>query len=78
MNITQRTKFSMKAIIAFVVFIIKIWKSASKQEKVINKLSKHLRKEKKKRHPLLKHYKEEPSAMEKIADDIDTELEEER
>ena len=31
-----------------------------------------------KKHPLLKHYKKEPSAMEKIADDIDAEQEEER
>ena len=40
--------------------------------------TKYLRKKSGKRHPLLKHYKKEPSAMEKIADDIDAELEEEK
>lgn len=39
---------------------------------------KYLRKKSGKRHPLLRHYKEETSAMEKIADDIDAEQEEEK
>lgn len=39
---------------------------------------KHSTKKRGKRHPLLRHYKEETSAMEKIAADIDAEQEEER
>ena len=50
-----------------------------KREELGTKFSLSATKEKRgKKHPLLRHYKKEPSAMEKIADDIDAEQEEER
>lgn len=78
MNITQRVKFSLTATKLFAKFIIKIWKSTKKHDRAVKELSKYLKKRKKGKHPLLRHYKEEPSAMKKIADDIEKELKEEK